>query len=62
MWGAPLVAAYWRARVRSSSASATRARADPAKGVPGEHLHIEYFPDHFYLAGSRIALVVARVD
>jgi hypothetical protein len=30
--------------------------------VPGEHLHIEYFPDHFYRAGSRIALVVARVD
>jgi hypothetical protein len=32
------------------------------EGVPGEHLHIEYFPDHFYLAESRIALVVARVD
>lgn len=32
------------------------------EGVPGEHLHIEYFPDHFYLAESRISLVVARVD
>ncbi|WP_431313417.1 hypothetical protein [Streptomyces galilaeus] len=27
-----------------------------------EHLHIEYFPDHFYLAESRISLVVACAD
>ena len=32
------------------------------EGVSGEHLHIEYFPDHFYLAESRISLVVARAD
>ena len=32
------------------------------EGVPGEHLHIEYFPDHFYLAESQISLVVARAD
>ncbi|MDX3667605.1 Imm32 family immunity protein [Streptomyces europaeiscabiei] len=32
------------------------------EGVPGDHLHIEYFPDHFYLAESRISLVVERAD
>lgn len=32
------------------------------EGVSGEHLHIEHFPDHFYLAESRISLVVARTD
>lgn len=29
-------------------------------GVSGEHLHIEYFPGHFYLAESQISLVVHR--
>jgi hypothetical protein len=28
------------------------------EGVRGEHLHIEYFPEHFYLAESRVSLVV----
>lgn len=32
------------------------------EGVLGEHLHIEYFPDHLYLEESRISLVVAPLD
>ncbi|KAB1987461.1 Imm32 family immunity protein [Streptomyces triticiradicis] len=30
------------------------------EGGPGEHLHVEYFPDHFYLAESPVSLVFSR--
>ncbi|MET7633068.1 hypothetical protein [Streptomyces sp. NPDC005078] len=32
------------------------------EGVPGEHMHVEYFPDHFYLAESGISLIFSRID
>lgn len=32
------------------------------EGVSGEHLHIEHFPDHFYLAESRISLTTDGPD
>ncbi len=32
------------------------------EGVAGEHLHIEHYEGHFYLAESPISLVVSRDD
>lgn len=28
-------------------------------GIPGEHMHIEYLPDHYYLAEGAEPLVLA---
>jgi hypothetical protein len=46
----------------SMSVLADNIRGLCREGVPGEHMHIEYFPDHFYLAESPVSLVIARVD
>ncbi len=31
------------------------------EGVPGDHLHVEYYEDHDYLAASKASLVFALI-